>query len=101
MDTTTTNYTPGPWTPQEDGLIVGPNQEGIADWMFTEPYIETGYHTRKANARLIAAAPELLNALRYLYAMSNRLYQGDTEEGRANCRAIESARLALTKAEGL
>ena len=56
-------HTPGPWTTQEWGdaaiQIIGPSDEEIAD-LDGDP---EGWEVRAANARLIAAAPELLAAL--------------------------------------
>ena len=58
-----TQHTPGPWA-QNGNLIEGPDGETVA-------YV-TAYNTmtprQKANARLIAAAPELLAALENVMA---------------------------------
>lgn len=57
-------HTPGPWTTHEWGdaaiQIIGPSDEEIAD-LDGDP---EGWEARAANARLIAAAPELLAALK-------------------------------------
>ena len=82
-------HTPGPWRVEADGVIVGPSNGfspfggcGCCDspWM-------NGHDGEacQANARLIAAAPELLGALKDMGAR-----YGLTEQARA----------AIAKAEG-
>jgi hypothetical protein len=62
---TTTQHTPGPWSQGEDNpLNIYGNHASVANVHGTHP---TGASTEEeaiANARLIAAAPELLAALR-------------------------------------
>jgi hypothetical protein len=52
-------YTPGPWVLREDGFIVD-----CDDCIIADPHCKPGpeIEEREANARLIAAAPELLQA---------------------------------------
>lgn len=99
-------HTPGPWTvkPRErDGhadTIIAPNGRA---------FVQVGTHeaeeqvldyphenTQTANARLIAAAPELLEALKVA------LYELEEIAERPNARryAAEASRAALAKAEG-
>jgi hypothetical protein len=49
------NFTPGPWTVKGKQSIRGPHGEYIA---------KTNWENGAENARLIAAAPDLLSALR-------------------------------------
>ena len=51
-----TKHTPGPWRVWENLIQVSPNGPSIC-------YFEAGQQPSEANARLIAAAPELLAAL--------------------------------------
>lgn len=53
-------YTPGPWK-VERLTHVGTNVFGLANEMTAREFVETNWD---ANARLIAAAPELLEALK-------------------------------------
>jgi phage-related baseplate assembly protein len=89
--TTTVNaaHTPGPWdfhiadNAEPFHIAIEANDERIADVY------------GKANARLIAAAPDMLEALRVLLAMY--------DEGRllsAISHQVNFARVAITKAEG-
>ncbi len=59
-------HTPGPWI--VEGTLIA-QEPGIADSLEVAFLAELGggmdKHMRKANANLIAAAPELLDALRY------------------------------------
>src|SRR5688572_18125450 len=99
----TTKFTPGPWVTFDpetgrddpDGLSVatpGPDGTCICD---VEPGSSPG--ETHANARLIAAAPELLDALRELtkFLFDN----GYCPPGLA--QRMEAADAAITKATGL
>jgi hypothetical protein len=55
----------------------------------------------EANARLIAAAPDLLEALRDLLSRAEiELDQTATHDGLANCDALTRCRAAIAKATG-
>lgn len=84
-------HTPGPWTVVVSGLAVWsiskpPGQNGVIALCdsVARPYAEN-----KANARLIAAAPELLAALEALYEDWN----GPLTE------SVQLARAAIAKAK--
>ena len=99
-------HTPGPWG-LDGNLIEGPDGERVA--------CITAYSRRtpkqKANARLIAAAPDLLEALRMVMACAGdisaapdgllemALDDGD-EETRRQANAFLVARAAIAKATG-
>ena len=94
------SYTPGPWLISEGWLVYALNKDGT-NRMSTMPcggYVrQTSYrHERTtpeevaANARLIAAAPELVEALKELYDASFGAYVSAGE--------IDRARAALEKA---
>lgn len=92
---TMTQYTPGPW---EADLI---DSDIPPYWIVKDQYGDTAkvigpaYDTEtKANARLIAAAPELLEALKTLVRRVERANAHTT----LGC-AVEPARAAITKAE--
>jgi len=57
-------FTPGPWEVSGDMIING--MENIAEVCRLDKYTKGG--SKKANARLIAAAPDLLDALQTLWA---------------------------------
>lgn len=85
-------YTPGPWRVGDAGVTVfgppngNPAPKRIADMAKTPEY--------KANARLIAAAPELLEALEALLADK---YLADP----INADRMAQARAALANARGI
>jgi len=82
----TTQYTQGPWRIGDAGqTIFGPKTEAPAPVMIASLHNARGAH--KANARLIAAAPELLEAL--------ELCERALEE-----HAAKMARAAIAKAKG-
>ncbi len=92
--TTQATHTPGPWAANDDGLVLGnlDNYEGEAPLVCTcgsadDFNMEPALHL--ANARLIAAAPDLLDALETIAA-------GNTDPD----RMVEIAREAIAKVEG-
>lgn len=92
-------FTPGPWEAAlvadsyEQRSVYGPNNEHIT-------YVVNGSAIpgrTTANARLIAAAPDLLEALRPFADMDFLIVGGGSEAVIAMC---DRARDALNKAEG-
>ena len=70
------SYTQGPWTASPDGLIhAGKNRLHIAQ----AATIGMG-HAAEANARLIAAAPDLLAAVHGLLASCGPQHESETAE---------------------
>ncbi len=98
-----TKHTPGPW------FVNGPYHIQ-ADVKTQIPVIvgqalmlrnDNGARVREANATLIAAAPELLAALKNLLTRAQQeLKQDSTHDGLINCDALAAARRATTKATG-
>ena len=92
-------HTPGPWT-VDDISIHGPDGWNVANAACRSRTSET----QEANARLIAAAPDLLDALRS--AASCMMLQQVLERGRGDKTAsgwdapIAQARAAIVKADG-
>jgi len=104
-----TKHTPGPWeyvpsTENHGAYICGPWGSTVCDcYTMTVPGPFNGWKAKPvpfhgeamdANARLIAAAPDLLAALKDLLAYVEGVY-GDHESSEG-----ETARAAIAKAEG-
>lgn len=90
-------HTPGPWTVDSNGpghevVLARGGRHAIAAVQGPEDHGEN-----LANARLIAAAPELLIALRVLIATSECSCEGETCD--SECTHV-LARAAIDKAEG-
>ena len=104
-------HTPGPWeVGYDDGSgeehITGPDDNeriaairwGCSCCQDTSPLTPK----EQANARLIAAAPDLLAALKGLFencAMIHR-HWGDNDNQREASAAVDAARAAIAKAKG-
>lgn len=96
--TDATSYTPGPWTVEHDGQslpIIMANAEIVALAR------ETKQRNEKLNARLIAAAPDLLAALEELTG----IVQGALDDTNLHGLGMDSftlqpARAAIAKALG-
>jgi hypothetical protein len=75
-------------------------QEGY--WHVAEMGTHNGREVSAANARLIAAAPELLSALESLFEHCSMVHKrwGDGSNQKEADAAIEAARAAIAKAEG-
>ena len=98
-------HTPGPWicqyspyTSQDDQEIPafevhGDRGEKVCDTNEDRPALE-----QEANARLIAAAPELLDALEYFFNIMHD-YESSLRKGYI-ITAFEQARAAIARAKG-
>lgn len=88
-------HTPGPWTARSRSVGVGPLDDYDNDFLGWEivgpPESQRGQFERGADARLIAAAPEMYEALVSLFGAE---FLEDTGP------AWNQARAALAKAEG-
>jgi hypothetical protein len=86
-------HTPGPWVAKDDGvgpyIMAGEIDIAMAVGPFSYDYMELEVN---ANARLIAAAPELFEALQRCAALLSRYPKHDD--------AWRQARAAIAKAEG-
>lgn len=93
-------YTPGPWT-------VSSEYGDSGEYTITEAYAPMGggpisREEDHANARLIAAAPDLLEAMEALFencAMIH-MYRGEIDNTKQADAAILAARAAILKAKG-
>lgn len=110
-------HTPGPWSVESQGdpyddedmvtrTVIGKDMGGGREVAI----VTTGSYddeTEEANARLIAAAPAMCDALREIFAYGDgyglhnppHRYAGTTGEGHAACREIARAALALIDGE--
>ena len=89
------NHTKGPWTVESlvDGYDIQAPEAGCFVATASDPEMVWGAVTRKGDAHLIAAAPELLEALENLL----KVYEG---EGGTQHHAGDMARAAIAKAKG-
>ena len=100
-------HTPGPWTQGYGNDVYAGTRPMVGEYRvaWTEPRNKTnaGWEEAFANARLIAAAPDLLQALARLVdaAEDSMPYRkdGDTID-RENWEAMDAAREAIRKAKG-
>lgn len=98
-------HTPGPWRLKDnDWTVIEGKREAGVPYLFT--LAETlGYkQEREANARLIASAPELLEALKNVERMSGELLLQDgtrgTDKALTLLAAIDSANEVIRRATG-
>ena len=107
-------HTPGPWSVGEvshkkqrvdidsrsyDEFMDNQRWTGLARTYGCEDYPEKGSEAMMANARLIAAAPELLEALRGMLALDEEHHQrGHCDDD--VCAEVRKARAAIAKAKG-
>jgi hypothetical protein len=101
--TKTAQHTPGPWDDNDNGLIVG-NLNGyeheapfICD-VCNEPGSGEYTEQERANARLIKAAPDMLEALELCEEVLAELARVD--DGTPSISALNVARAAIAKATG-
>lgn len=88
-----TQHTAGPWVNLEDhGIIHAPSTDQAVCQVWNK--FEDDFHNAKANARLISAAPELLQACRELLDIVEHISGGVWLEG----KSAKAARAAITKA---
>lgn len=95
MTTTHTQHTPGPWrTIQSTDGVVVLNESALASGAASVVIVTPIRSEYEANARLIAAAPELLEALVHLV-------HACTANGVARCdSALANAKAVIAKANG-
>jgi hypothetical protein len=103
MTTETTTHTPGPWVLERfQPRTTVTSGDRILPLLVAE--IQTGDGEGKANARLIAAAPDLLEALVEVYKWGQRSEHERQQSGPVLKdylrQATEAAREAIIKATG-
>jgi hypothetical protein len=93
-------FTPGPWTQADRVVVAIPETHGYATWLANCSVGGCSAAEQLANARLIAAAPELYEAGEYALKCIE-----SSDEHRAGNPAFEQAatmlRAALRKATGV
>ena len=99
MNNGTQKHTPGPWTAKQDTangndrFIISGRNGAFGHWQGWAADGVTTEEEDEANARLIAAAPDLLNMLRRM--------ADETAGGGVPCLlTLEQARAAISKARG-
>ena len=102
----TNRYTQGPWVTHPDGIA---SDCGMPDYKIIGPnlgrqvcHVYVDDEQDLANAHLIAAAPDLLEALASLFNLANHfnvsgVYFTDDD---GNREALEAAEVAIAKAKG-
>jgi hypothetical protein len=94
-----TQHTPGPWFKNRGFLIGSDGSDVVAADLGLGLGADNGDGIRKANARLIIAAPDLLEALQDLFdADMEHFLMGDGKDDQIE--AIAKARAAIAKATG-
>jgi hypothetical protein len=95
---TTTQHTPGPWQISADGQrVLDSDGEGVLATVYGAACAD---QDGAANARLIAAAPDLLAALQNAANVLAALATGQLKSVRPDSPALAKARVAISKAEG-
>ena len=93
-----TQHTPGPWTAHSTGLARSGLPEYQIHWSDIGECVAEIVHGTE-NAKLIAAAPDLLEALQDLFgADMEHVLMGDGKDDQIE--AIAKARAAIAKATG-
>jgi hypothetical protein len=96
-----TLHTPAPWRiePEEHAAVILCDAFVVAD-VYYEAGVSAGASTKEealANAHLISAAPDLLEALE---RAENALNWFINDEGECDIEALDTARAAIAKAKG-
>lgn len=92
-------HTPGPWVARKTGGAGWPEQRGFAIYFNEAQEQVVDFVYEEADARLIAAAPELLEALEHIREYWNRDHN-DQAMSDALWRIIDTADEAIAKAKG-
>lgn len=91
-----TQHTPGPWQIEKDG-VSSTNAPDDGDIICDAPiYAEHSMKRWEANARLIAAAPDLLAALQAIVMA----WDSPKERAALSYAHLETAKNAIARAEG-
>ena len=113
MTTPMSTHTPGPWTLNPKAVfenngfkinafpVSGSGQAIAAVWAGSFGKGPFGLDNQEANARLIAAAPDLAEAVRELLATHPAAYREPRKIDNRTDNAIRIARAAIAKAEGV
>lgn len=92
-----TKHTPGPWIVAADGLTIKEACDSDSAFPFEIARVSDTSNTDRANAYLIASAPDLLASLRALVAACERgAWNSEANQG----GHVVAARAAIARAEG-
>jgi hypothetical protein len=93
-----TNHTPGPWRFHSETGFIGSDHGYVPIATPFQETWQTGKPQAVANARLIAAAPDLLAALEALTDPEGHIYHGRYPDGpcTGECQAVRAAILKAT-----
>lgn len=94
------NHTPGPWVYIGNGDIVARSEKYCGGEKDIASVFLTANDEDEANARLIAAAPDLLEALNLGYTQTMDYIQRNHLSGSENNQWLVLARAAIAKATG-
>lgn len=99
------NFTPGPWVCYADTPSVEPNWHIVTSAnrqrVIANVHIEPGVAMDEANAKLITAAPEMLEALQLFERYEQEMESGDHIDGMITYAQLrDAARAAIAKATG-
>lgn len=92
------NHTPGPWNTNGEGNTGYRIKTATKEGFSLIPNIEMTRDEMQANARLIAAAPDILQALTAILALSHLIPQPATHDGLQLADALAAARAAVERA---
>jgi hypothetical protein len=99
-------HTPGPWDYDMD-FIVAPDPDGRHPDIYIAEIAHSDDEGRiassqqqDANRRLIAAAPDLLEALEYAHAILGRIYDGEKVTEQEIGSTLHPSSAAIAKASG-
>jgi len=94
-------HTPGPWIVKWDYNVFS-GERGIATCGgYTDNYRAGAIHAEnRANARLIAAAPELLEAINHIWDYSAKQFEANSDERALWAKVNRIASAAIAAAEG-
>lgn len=90
-------HTPGPWTLDEDAITDSDGDRWICQGF---DKCEGLFENWEANARLIAAAPQLLGALESFKREISRRFANDNDMTPETRRVVMKARAAIAAAKG-
>lgn len=96
-------FTPGPWAIESDDLdacYVARLHEPCGNTPIATMFIDEGHDTMRANARLISAAPELLEAAELILREVHVLSGTGENNGHIGHRHINALKQAIAKAIG-
>lgn len=99
-------YTPGPWIWDKDYCGLYSTSTDKIDWVLCYESYQgmwiNANDSEEANARLIAAAPDLLEALIQCRSDLEGVHAvyGDPQNAREHCKGLIMADAAIAKAEG-